>query len=179
MFVNTIGKSCLKQFLAAPAIIALISCSSSSSPPSTNDQGSFVNPTDARTLQAALTTSPSLEQSSKYWECALNDANNTTLRYQLVEGGRGLEANAAEPNRQSSFSWQTLSATSMSTQADGQNSVLTFTDIQFAGRNSVRMSVTSANLTLQCQRKGDVVPATPAPSQGNSINYDGVVYPLS
>jgi len=179
MSKNIISARRIKQIVAAPAIVTLISCGSSSSPPSTSAQGPFVAPTDAQTLQAALTTSPSLEQSSMFWECVFNDANNTTLRYQLVDGGRGLETNAATPSRQSSFSWQTLSATSMSTQVDGQSTALNFTDIQFVDRNSVRMSVASENLTLQCQRRGEMVPTSPAPPQGNSINYDGTVYPLT
>jgi len=179
--MKKIGKRVIKQNLALPSMVVLltlISCSSSSSPSTPSTDEPFTNPTDAQTLQAALTTSPSLEQSTKFWECVV-DVDNRTLRYQLVEGGRGLEIDAAATNRQSSFSWQTLSATSMSTQADGQSEVQTFSEIAFSGKNSVRMRLASANLTLQCQRRGEQAPPMPTPSGGSSINYEGVAYPLT
>jgi len=34
-------------------------------------------------------------------------------------------------------------------------------------------------LTFQCQRKGEVAAPMPSPSEGNSINYEGVAYPLT
>jgi len=56
---------------------------------------------------------------------------------------------------------------------------LVFTDIQFSGKDSVRMSLASANLTLQCQRKGEVAAPLSMPTEGNSISHEGVVYPLT
>lgn len=75
----------------------------------------------------------------------LESGNSTALEYQLYADGTGAETLLSEPVVQSALSWQTTSANTMTTTFDQSGASNSFTDIQFAGENTVSLVLSNGS----------------------------------
>ena len=174
-------------------IVFIQSCGSSDSPSDTasspdtalamNDPGApFIDPVDASTLRSALVTGASASDLERFWRCDLS-ATDRVFAYNFFDSGLGMERDTSSSELSSDFTWQTTSATSMTTMFDGGQ--LSLTNIQFEGRDDMSLVVDNA-LTLSCERQllvsetPETQPvATIEPMGDNQLSYGGVVYPLT
>jgi len=164
-------------------IPTLVSCASSSS----TEQAPFSPPVNAESLRLAMATGNPDEPSGSPWECNLSDGMGR-FSYQLITDGTGTEVDANNPSNQSNFKWQTTSATEVVTTFNSSNQQLNLTNIQFANRDTVSLTV-SPELSLSCTRNSapPISPPNNPPSNepnppvnaSQSLNFGGTTYALT
>ena len=146
---------------------------------SLDDPVEFTAPSDATSLRTALITGTSAIDDDEFWQCSIEN-NDLMLAYRLFADGSGTETDLANPGVADQFTWQTTSATTMTTtlSSGAENN---FTQIQFAGRNSMDLVFTES-ISLSCDRQATQpgTPVEPGVSVGpNALSYGGVIYPLT
>ena len=138
----------------AALCLALQACGSSGS--GSGDQVNadpvFSAPVSAATLSDALTTEEPGVPSNEYWQCSVG-GSGILLEYRFSSDSSGVETDVSNAGAQSTFSWQTTSASAFTTtvtSTGGQNEVA---DIAFNGRDAFN-AVVNSSATFSCQRKG-------------------------
>ncbi len=163
----------------AALCLALQACGSSGSASGdqVNADSVFSVPVSAATLSDALTTEEPGVPSDEFWQCSVGDSS-TVLEYRFTSDNGGVETDLSNAGAQSTFSWQTTSASAFTTtviSTGGQNEV---TDIAFNGRDAFNAVVNSSAI-FACQRMGQRGEPTGPDAGTNSLSYSGAVYPLT
>jgi len=167
-----------KTALTASSVLVILALQACGSSGSDNESSSapFSDPTDGSALQAAMVTGSSAGDDSEFWQCE-SSASSITFVYHLYADNTGHESDLDNPDAQYSLTWQTLSATSMSTTMDLNGVHTVLTDIQFTGSDQVSL-LSNGSHTLNCERMSSQTDETPTGTSG-PLTYGGSSYELT
>ena len=176
---NSMSKnSCTIATVALCLALQACGSSGSGSGDQVNADPVFLAPVNAATLSDALTTEEPGVPSSEYWQCSVG-GSGILLEYRFSSDSSGVETDVSnDAGAQSTFSWQTTSASAFTTtvtSTGGQNEV---TDIAFNGRDAFN-AVVNSSAAFACQRMGQRSEPIGPDAGTNSLSYSGAIYPLT